>query len=333
MAIPDTGSGGRGAGSSGIAQADGPHPVAAIDAGSNAVRFVVADVRAPQSHTVLHNRREPIRLGHRVFTHGSLDRRTMDRAVGAMRSFRRDMDALGVVDYRAVATSATREARNKELFLGLVRREAGIVLEPISGQEEARLVHLAVQSRVDFSRERSVLADLGGGSVEIALVDETGILWSRSFPIGTVRLLETLGAEQGCHDALLAWVRRQLRSLAIPPGHAPTGPLALAATGGNIEAIAMLARCGPTRTRPGVLSASRLFAVIDLFRQKIATGTMGDLGLRQDRVDVILPAATVYGHILKLVGATEVIVPGVGVQEGLLLELAARRESGAPGRA
>ena len=91
--------------------------VAAIDAGSNAIRFVVADFDGPRSYTVVHKIREPIRLGHNVFTRGGLDEEAMDLALAAFRLFRRQIDALGVERFRAVATSATREAANRDLFL------------------------------------------------------------------------------------------------------------------------------------------------------------------------------------------------------------------------
>ena len=164
--------------------------VAAIDAGSNAIRFVVADFDSPTSYTVVRRIREPIRLGHGVFTRGGLDDDTMDRAAAAFRLFRREIDAHGVRHFRAVATSATREAENRDRFLARILAESDIKLEPISGREETRLVHLAVGSRVDLSRGRWILVDLGGGSVEVSLVDDTGILWSESHRVGTVRLLE-----------------------------------------------------------------------------------------------------------------------------------------------
>ena len=131
--------------------------VAAIDAGSNAIRFVVADFDGPLSYTVVHKIREPIRLGHNVFTQGDLAEGAMDQAVAAFRRFRSDMDALGVERFRAVATSATREATNRDLLLDRILAESGIALEPISGREEARLVHLAVGGRVDLSEGRWIL--------------------------------------------------------------------------------------------------------------------------------------------------------------------------------
>ncbi len=299
-----------------------PVRVAAIDAGSNAIRFVVADFAAPDSYTIVHRLREPIRLGHRVFTDGDLDDETMARAVAAFRLFRREIDRLGVERFRAVATSATREASNRDRFLDRIHAESGIALEPISGDEEARLVHRAVRSRVDLSRGRWILVDLGGGSVEIALVDETGILWSESYQVGTVRLLESLAAPEGCHDSLRAWVRRQLQALTIPAPQVYRGPTAFAATGGNIEAIATLALSYPDPLKLAILPTSRLDAVIHLLSSMTIAERIHELRLRPDRADVILPAALVYKHLAEAVGAEQIVVPSVGVKEGVLQEVA-----------
>lgn len=296
--------------------------VAAIDAGSNAIRFVVADFDGPLSYSVVHKVREPIRLGHHVFTRGGLDEDTMDLAVAAFRLFRRHIDALGVERFRAVATSATREAANRDVFLDRIRARSGITLEPISGQEEARLVHLAVGSRVDLSQGRWILVDLGGGSVEVSLVDEAGILWSESYQVGTVRLLETLTAARGCHDSLLAWVRLQLRPLTIPPPNGYPGPTAFAATGGNIEAIARLALSYLDPLKIAILPSNRLDAVIHMLSGMTVPERIHELQLRPDRADVILPAALVYRHFAQMVGTGQTVVPSVGVKEGVLLDVA-----------
>ncbi len=297
--------------------------IAAIDAGSNAIRFVVADFDGPLSYNVLHKIREPIRLGHNVFTGGGLDEEAMDRAVEAFRRFRRDIDAFGVKGFRAVATSATREAANRDVFLGRILAESGITLEPISGREEARLVHLAAGSRVDLSEGRWILVDLGGGSVEVSLVDEAGILWSESYRVGTVRLLETLTEARGCHDSLLAWVRLQLRPLTIPPANGYPGPTAFAATGGNIEAIARLALSYLDPLKIAILPSNRLDAVIHMLSGMTVPERIHELQLRPDRADVILPAALVYRHFAQMVGTGQVVVPSVGVKEGVLLDVAA----------
>ena len=311
-----------------------PLRVAAVDAGSNAIRFVVAEFHA-QGFDVVARDRVPVRLGHRVFTHGALDGDTMDRAVAAFRRFRAVLDKLRVSRLRAVATSAVREASNRDRFLDRIRAESEIDLEPIDGEEEARLVHLAVGHRVDLSRRRWILVDLGGGSIEVSLVDDTGILWSHSYKVGTVRLLETLAAAKGCHDTVRQWVARGLRHLTIPPPDGHPGPAAFAATGGNAEALALLA-LGSPQQRPGLDSVSwvagapvphvpvsRLDEVIRALAAMTVAQRIEKLRLRPDRADVILPAALVYRHFAELAHSDQMVVPGVGVKEGVLLELAA----------
>lgn len=299
-----------------------PVRVAAIDAGSNAIRLVVADFIGPSNYEVVARRRVPVRLGHRVFTEGELDDETLAQGVAAFRGFREEMDALGVERCRAVGTSATREAANRDRFLDRIRAESDIELEPITGDEEARLVHLAVGRRIDLSRGRWMLVDLGGGSVEVSLVDHERILWSQSHRVGTVRLLETLEAAEGCHDTLRQWVVRQLEPLAFAQPDSGKHPVALAATGGNIESIARLALAYLDPLKIAVLSLRRLDAVIHMLSPKSVAERIRDLGLRPDRADVILPAALVYRHFAKLAQVDRIVVPAVGLKEGVLQEVA-----------
>lgn len=266
--------------------------------------------------------RLPVRLGHLVFTTGGLDQETMERAEQAFRIFRRGLRELHVAEYRAVATSATREASNRDEFLERIKCASGIDLVPITGEDEARYVHRAVGSRVDLSEGRWILVDLGGGSVEVSLVDESGILWSQSYPVGTVRLLETLAAARGRHDSVRDWVADRVRHLTIPPPDAYPGPTSFAATGGNIEAIAELGLSYTSSSRAARLPMDNLESVIRLVSGMTLEERITDLDLRPDRADVILPAALVYQYFAEQAGADFITVPNVGVKDGVLLELA-----------
>ncbi|MCY3807841.1 MAG: hypothetical protein OXG58_00120 [Gemmatimonadetes bacterium] len=298
--------------------------VAAIDAGSNAIRFVAADFLGGSRYSVVGKTRRPVRLGHGVFTTGRLDDATVELAAKAFRGFRQEIDAFGVERYRAVGTSATREATNRQAFLDRILEESDIVLEPISGREEARLVHLAVRSRVDLSRGKWVLVDLGGGSVEVSIVNEAGILWSESYRVGTVRLVETLEEADGCHRSLLAWVQGELGPLTIPPYVGIGGPAVFAATGGNIEEIARLALGRTSGREAASLPIRDLEAVVRLLSGLTVAERTSVLGLQPNRADVIVPAALVYRHFARLAGVDRIVVPGVGVKEGVLLDVARR---------
>jgi exopolyphosphatase/guanosine-5'-triphosphate,3'-diphosphate pyrophosphatase len=298
-----------------------PLRVGGIDVGSNAIRFLAAEFSAPREYRVLAESREPVRLGHEVFLSGKLARGAMEAAVEAIAGFRAQMEGLGIAHYRAVATSATRESRNGEEFVGRVRRETGIELEVITGSEEARLVYEAVKAQVPFGRKKWLLVDLGGGSVEVSLVDSTAILWSESHTMGSVRLLEELAGsseEPGRFQRLLEEYAATLR---IPVIARQWNPAGLIATGGNIEALARLMGADTGRGRVATLPLADLRRVIAVLSRLSYRQRVEQLGLREDRADVILPAAMVYERVATLAEAEAVLVPAVGLKDGLLVDL------------
>ncbi|HEU4881162.1 MAG TPA: Ppx/GppA phosphatase family protein [Longimicrobium sp.] len=304
-------------------QAPPPFPlrVGGIDVGSNAIRFLAAEFTAPGKYQVLAESREPVRLGHEVFLSGKLARGAMEAAVQAIAVFRLQMEALGIRHYRAVATSATRESRNGEEFVARVRRETDIELEVITGSEEARLVYEAVKAQVPFGRKKWLLVDLGGGSVEVSLVDQATILWSESHTMGSVRLLEELavsGEEPGRFQRLLEEYAATLR---IPVIAQQWNPAGLIATGGNIEALAKLVGANPGRGAVASLPLPELRGAIEKLSRLSFRQRVEQLGLREDRADVILPAAMVYERVATLAGVNAILVPAVGLKDGLLVDL------------
>ena len=298
-----------------------PLRVAAIDIGSNAVRFLAAEFSGREAFRPLHYIREPVRLGADAFHSGRLGDEVLDRAVAAMARFREAMDDLEVKSYRAVATSAVRDSENGADFVDRVWRECGIRVEAITGAEEAHLVWLAVRGRIDLGESDWVLVDLGGGSVEISLVSGEGPAWSESHPLGTVRLLEELGELDGESPAR---VRRRIEDhaamLRISAIARQVDAVGMVATGGNMEELA-----GLTGARPDARGVSRvglvaLQSTIERLAELTPRERVRELGLREDRADVILPAAIVYDRIARLLGVHQILVPGVGVKDGLLLD-------------
>jgi exopolyphosphatase/guanosine-5'-triphosphate,3'-diphosphate pyrophosphatase len=297
-----------------------PLRVGALDVGSNAIRFLAAEFTSPTELAPLAEERFAVRLGHDVFLTGKLAPQAVDSAVEAITRFRGRMEELGIEHYRAVATSATREARNGEEFVHRVREAAGIELEVITGSEEARLVYVAVKHRVPLGGRKWILVDLGGGSVEVSLVDATGILWSESHTMGSVRLLEELagsGDEPGRFQRLL---REYAATLRIPAIAQQWNPAGIIATGGNIEALARLTGHSPERSGTAI-PLEELRGAITLLSRLSYRQRVEELGLREDRADVILPAALVYERVAELCGGGEIRVPGVGVKDGILLDL------------
>jgi exopolyphosphatase/guanosine-5'-triphosphate,3'-diphosphate pyrophosphatase len=264
--------------------------------------------------------RVPVRLGHGAFTHGELDDGVIDQAVSAFIHFRERFDHHGVSIYRAVGTSAVRTSSNRDVLLHRLYHEAGIELEVIEGEEEARLVRKSVVHALGptGSQPRAIL-DLGGGSLEVNL--RHGSSWrGYTLPVGTVRLLETFGLDGAIGEAEAGMVRRYTATLMHTIAHGANGNGLAAATGGNAEALAKLVGDGhpemPTfelvtleKTLPSIVGAS-------------VEERMERFGVKRDRAEVLGIAALVFATAARQLGITKLVAPGVGVREAVLLELA-----------
>ena len=211
-------------------------------------------------------------------------------------------------------------------FVERIRRESGIHLETISGSEEARLVWIAVNERFDFGTRHWLLMDLGGGSVEVSVVGREGIVWSESHTLGSVRLLQALeedGLTENEQPQFYELLERYAHVLKVPRAVAEWEPVGTIATGGNIESLASLANGGSPSGEVCRLQRTDLRDVIGRLAGLRFAERVRRLDLREDRADVILPAAVVYetnrrGDRSR--GGSS--FPGVGVREGLVLDLA-----------
>jgi exopolyphosphatase/guanosine-5'-triphosphate,3'-diphosphate pyrophosphatase len=302
---------------------------AAIDIGTNAMRCFVAEAGARGEVRVLENLREPVRLGTQVFLMGRIGEAAAGRTISALRQFLRAIERHGAEHVRAIATSAFREASDSAEVVERIRAETGLTITVIDGAEEAHLVRRAVGSRLDLSKGRSAAVDIGGGSVEVLVIDHGDVVRAESYPFGAVRLLEALpvpGRGKGNDflslldhyvDAIRARIRTAL-------GREPVD--FVAATGGSAESLAEIAGQdlkGPPALDGGCRAVS-VGALRDLvlrlasstFRQRVT-----EFNLREDRADVILPAAVVCTKIADVFKVDRILVPGVGLKDGILLDL------------
>lgn len=303
-----------------------PLRVAAIDIGSNALRLLAVEAQDSLRWTTLQDERYPLRLGHDVFVTGRIGQQAMDEAIRALGQFTELLKALQIDRVQAVATSATRESENGGELVHRARRELALDIEVITGSEEARLIHRAVRSRLSLDPGPWLLVDLGGGSVEVTLADGTGILWSQSHTMGSVRLLEELvgaGEEPGRFLRLLT---EYISTLRIPAG--PRRPVGVVATGGNSEALAKLAAAAPDERGISTLELAELDKVIATLAGLSYRQRVEKLGLREDRADVILPAAVVYARLARQAGVSRLLVPFVGLREGVVADQLDRLSGG-----
>jgi exopolyphosphatase/guanosine-5'-triphosphate,3'-diphosphate pyrophosphatase len=302
------------------------HPLhlAAIDAGSNALRLTIARVRSADDWEIVESARAAVRLGHSAFTLGKFDRNTVRDATAAFAEFRRMMERQGVAAYRAVATSAAREASNAHILVERIRRETKINLEVIPGEEEARLVRVAVLRALrGFEAPRYIL-DLGGGSLELSALKKGVLQRSIGLPLGTVRLMEAFRAQGTIHEHTADDLRRHVLSVlrSVLPDRPRSATSLAVACGGNAETLAALAagpKVGGLNTLNPRLLQDRLWEILQLGVES----RMNAFSVRRDRAEVMGVAAIVLVTIARWLGLRLMIAPRVGVREGLLHDLAA----------
>jgi len=295
--------------------------IAAIDVGSNAMRLGIALRDDKGIPNIILRHREPVRLGHDAFTSGTLSEATQNEAIEAFRQFRRILDRHHVGSLRATATSAMRDSSNGAELIERIEQETGIRLELISGEEEARLVHLSISTRVDLDHHFSLLIDIGGGSVEVTLVDDAEIIASQSFRIGTVRLLEILGSGEDFNALLSEYLDGMRRKLRAQIGKRRAN--LCIGTGGNCLSIGELGLQLGLSESNSEISRKGLRKMIRILGGMSVEQRILEFGLRPDRADVILPAAMVLREIMSVGKATSLRTPEASLLDGILLDMVA----------
>ncbi len=303
---------------------------AAIDIGSNAMRLRIGGLTAEGRLDVIAQHREAVRLGHDAFTQGRLAKATVERSVLAFAAFRRLVDAHGVGTLRAVGTSALRDAANSAELIDRIAAETGIRIEVISGEEEARLIHLALRHRLPLlSDHTALLIDIGGGSVEVSLCERGDIVAVESFQMGTVRLLELFDG-QSTGRAGLRLLDEYIESMLDKVGEAILGHRIdlCVGSGGNIESLASLGVQLLGNERSDRLTHRDLRRIGKRLQRLGLSERIESLGLRPDRADVIVPACHVLTAVCGLAPDAELHVPGTGLAEGVLIDLLGQHEPG-----
>ena len=308
--------------------------IAAIDAGSNGIRMAVARLGPDGQVQNLSSVRAPVRLGADAFAQGQITEPTMQAATDAFVRFQKSAADLMVTHIRAVATSALREARNSDVLVDRIARESGIQVEVISGEEESRLIHLAVSKVVDLRDRRAMLIDIGGGSVEVTLTEGENIVSSESYRMGTVRLLQKFSAEGRSRPSFNRMVKEYAGATRRRLDHeiGKQGVDLCIGTGGNIEEMGELAKKLFRRESARLITLKDLAELVELLGGMTAPERAVRFNLRPDRADVIMPAGVVLQSLARTAGVREVLIPGVGLKDGLLWDLAAQASPRPPRR-
>lgn len=283
---------------------------AAIDIGSNAVRLLFCDVYPYQNDFVVKKTslvRLPIRLGEDVFTNGLISETNSLKLIETIQGFKSLASVYDVVDYRACATSAMREANNGKEIINEIKKKTKVAIEVIDGEQEAELIYSThVAEKID-KKGTFLYVDVGGGSTEITLFSKGEKVTSKSFKIGTLRLKNDLVKPKSWSE-LKKWVKELSEK---------NQPSMLIATGGNINKLYKL--CG--------LKDYALFEYADLKQMSKFIGKytvderITKLGLKPDRADVITHAAKIYLEVLDAANVKNTFVPKVGLADGIIYEL------------
>ena len=302
-----------------------PEPVhiAAIDAGSNAVRLSIARAYSALDIEPLISERCSLRLGEGVFVRHRFSEDIFKKSVKAFRNLHEFMEEHGVTKYRAVATSATREAQNRKTFLRRIKQATGISVEVISAKEESRLGREAVIAAMGPEAQPRCIVDLGGGSLELSILRDHTAQSGAQLPVGTVRLLTTLKIHGVIRPFQAEQVRRYVRALLesrVPqrPNLAEEVSVAL---GGNAETLANVAP-GPRQDGLPTLELSLLRERLPELLERDLRARMKAYGVRRDRADVMGIAAIIFLTLGRYLNIRRFIIPSVGIREGLLSEIA-----------
>ena len=284
---------------------------AAIDIGSNAIRLLIANVIEQEGGPTLFRKnalvRVPIRLGEDVFMNGEISIKNQERMEDAMKAFRLLMNAHQVLEYRACATSAMRDARNGIAFAKTLKKKTNISIDIIDGEEEAKII-AATDLNSFIKEDRTyIYVDVGGGSTEITIYHMGNVIASKSFKIGTVRLLNDLVSQEDW-DIMKKWIT--LKCEEYPN-------IDLIGSGGNINKVFKLSAKKPGKT------LSYLF--LTQFYKELKNMSYDEriikLELNPDRADVIIPALRIYLQAMKSSKAKQIIVPKIGLADGIIKSL------------
>ncbi|WMI67492.1 Ppx/GppA phosphatase family protein [Mangrovimonas sp. YM274] len=281
---------------------------AAIDIGSNAVRLLISNIIEQKGKPTRFKKnslvRVPIRLGADVFLKQKISKENERRMLDTMTAFRLLMKSHKVVAYKACATSAMREAENGSKVAKLISEQAQIDIDIIDGEEEAAIIAATdLHSYIDESKTY-LYVDVGGGSTEFSVIHLGVKVESKSFKIGTVRLLNDIVNKETWQE-LESWIKEHTREY---------DKLDLIGSGGNINKIFKIS--GKAMGKP--LTYFYLSSYYDKLQTYSYEERITELDLNQDRADVIIPATRIYLSAMKWSGAKDIYVPKIGLSDGII---------------
>ncbi|MBN9336596.1 MAG: exopolyphosphatase [Chryseobacterium sp.] len=281
--------------------------IAAIDIGSNAARLLINEVKPSNGKaefTKLNLLRIPLRLGFDVFSNGEIGAERKQMVINTMKIFSQLMTMYKVDHYRACATSAMRDAKNGQEIINIVKQEADINIEIISGDEEATLIyenHVAEGLDKDFAY---LYVDVGGGSTELTFYENNKMKYEHSLNIVTIRLLNGL-VPQEMWEEMKNEIKDKIKS---------KKPVVAIGSGGNINKIFSLSKTKDGKPMPVSVIKKYLKEMQNLSVEE----RMHCYQFREDRADVIVPALQIFNNVMTWAEIKHIYVPKISVADGLV---------------
>ena len=281
---------------------------AAIDIGSNAVRLLISNIIEEKGQSVRFKKnslvRVPIRLGADVFIKQKISKVNTERLIDTMKAFQLLMKSHNVVKYKACATSAMRESKNGKKIVDLILKKSGIQIDVINGEEEAAIIAATDLQKFVDKNKTYLYVDVGGGSTEFTVIYKGEQAASRSFKIGTVRLLNDT-VKKSTWNELEEWIVANTKQY---------DKVSVIGSGGNINKIFKLS--GKTTDKP--LTYFYLTSFYNILQSYTYEERITELELNQDRADVIIPATRIYLSAMKWSRAKNIYVPKIGLADGII---------------
>lgn len=280
---------------------------AAIDIGSNAIRVLISNIIETKEGTHFQKNslvRAPIRLGEDSFTLGEISKKSLKRLINAIKAFKLLMKVHGVSHYKAYATSALREANNSRDVVEQVKKKSGIKIEIIDGRKEAEIISNSKMSEFLNTQKTFLFVDVGGGSTEFTFINEGKRVCSKSFKIGTVRLINNL-VDERIWEAIRGWIIKNAK---------PYRKITLIGSGGNINKLFKLSNIKEGKPL-SVIKLNQIFLELESLSYE---ERMLKFELNTDRADVIIPAAKIYLKALEWSGGQKIYVPKFGLSDGMI---------------
>lgn len=285
---------------------------AAIDIGSNAIRLLISNIIVEKQGAVPRFKknalvRVPIRLGQDVFTSGKISDKNLIRFKDAIKAFKLLIKVHGVEKYMACATSAMRESSNGVAIIKNIQETIGIVIQLIDGKTEAKIIAETDLSELLVKKKTYLYVDVGGGSTEFTLFENGKTIDSKSFKIGTVRLISDKVDKALWHD-IKSWIKNTTSKY---------DTIELIGSGGNINKLFKMSGRIPGKPLSYVyLKSQYKFLKSMTYEQRII-----ELSLNPDRADVIVPATKIYLKAMEWSNATKIYVPKIGLADGIIKAL------------